>query len=77
MVKSKQTVKQVITRILGCGRGSESGNAHKIFAWNRNLLQIFDGLKRDYGYAEVSNGYKDSTTGKFKVKHGWAGKATN
>ena len=38
------------------------------------FIQIFDGLKRDYGYAEVSNGYKDSTTGKFKVKHGWAGK---
>ena len=40
----------------------------------QKFIQIFDGLKRDYGYAEVSNGYKDSTTGKFKVKHGWAGK---
>jgi len=40
----------------------------------QKFVQIFDGLKRDYGYAEVSNGYKDSTTGKFKVKHGWAGK---
>ena len=40
----------------------------------QKFIKIFDGLKRDYGYAEVSNGYKDSTTGKFKVKHGWAGK---
>ena len=40
----------------------------------QKFIQIFDGLKRDYGYAEVSNGYKDTTTGKFKVKHGWAGK---
>ena len=39
-----------------------------------SLFKIFDGLKRDYGYAEISNGYKDTTTGKFKVKHGWAGK---
>ena len=40
----------------------------------QKFIQIFNGLKRDYGYAEVSNGYKDTTTGKFKVKHGWAGK---
>ena len=39
MVKKLKRVKQVITRILGCGRGCESGNAHKIFAWNRNLLK--------------------------------------
>ena len=38
------------------------------------FVKIFDGLRRDYGYAEISNGYKDTTTGKFKVKHGWAGK---
>ena len=41
----------------------------------QKFVKIFDGLKRDYGYAEITNGYKDSTTGKFKVKHGWAGKA--
>ena len=40
----------------------------------QKFIQIFNGLKRDYGYAEISNGYKDTTTGKFKVKHGWAGK---
>ena len=40
----------------------------------QKFVKIFDGLKRDYGYAEITNGYKDSTTGKFKVKHGWAGK---
>jgi hypothetical protein len=32
-------VKHHITRILGCGRGSESGNAHRIFAWKINLLK--------------------------------------
>ena len=40
----------------------------------QKFVKIYNKLKRDYGYAEITNGYKDSTTGKFKVKHGWAGK---
>ncbi|MAJ58156.1 MAG: hypothetical protein CMI74_08885 [Candidatus Pelagibacter sp.] len=40
----------------------------------QKFIEIFNGLKRDYGYADVSNGYKDTTTGKLRVKHAWAGK---
>jgi hypothetical protein len=40
----------------------------------QKFIEIFNGLKRDYGHADVSNGYKDTTTGKFRVKHAWAGK---
>lgn len=39
------------------------------------FIEIFTGLDRDYGYADVSSSYTDSKTGKLKLKYGWAGRS--
>ena len=38
------------------------------------FINIFSGLKRDYGYADINSAYKDPATGKLKLKYGWAAK---
>ena len=38
------------------------------------FIEIFTGLKRDYGYADINSAYKDPSTGKLKLKYGWAAK---
>ena len=38
------------------------------------FIDIFTGLKRDYGYADINSAYKDPATGKLKLKYGWAAK---
>ena len=41
----------------------------------KKFIEIFTGLKRNFGYANVKNGYIDPETGKLKLKHGdygWA-----
>ena len=41
----------------------------------KKFIEIFTGLKRNFGYANVKNGYIDPDTGKLKLKHGdygWA-----
>jgi hypothetical protein len=38
------------------------------------FIEIFTGLKRDYGYADINSAYKDPATGKLKLKYGWAAK---
>ena len=38
------------------------------------FIEIFTGLQRDYGYADINSAYKDSATGKLKLKYGWAAK---
>jgi len=38
------------------------------------FIEIFTGLKRDYGYADINAAYKDPATGKLKLKYGWAAK---
>lgn len=40
----------------------------------RKFIEIFNGLKRDYGYAKIKGASKDPTTGKLKADHGWSGK---
>ena len=39
------------------------------------FIEIFTGLDRDYGYADVTTSYVDPKTGKLKLKYGWAGRA--
>ena len=38
------------------------------------FIDIFTGLKRDYGYADINSAFKDPATGKLKLKYGWAAK---
>mgnify|MGYP003126954535 FL=1 len=40
----------------------------------KKFIDIFTGLKRDYGYADINSAYKDPATGKLKLKYGWAAK---
>ena len=40
----------------------------------KKYIEIFSGLKRDYGYADITSAYKDPSTGKLKLKYGWAAK---
>ena len=37
-------------------------------------IEIFTGLRRDYGYADINSAFKDPSTGKLKLKYGWAAK---
>jgi hypothetical protein len=37
-------------------------------------IEIFTGLRRDYGYADITSAFKDPSTGKLKLKYGWAAK---
>ena len=39
----------------------------------KRFVEIFTGLKRDYGYADPQSAYKDPSTGKLKIEHFWAG----
>ena len=44
---------------------------------DKKFIEIFTGLKRNFGYANVKNGYIDPETGKLKLKpgdYGWAQK---
>ena len=44
---------------------------------DKKFIDIFTGLKRNFGYANVKNGYIDPETGKLKLKpgdYGWAQK---
>jgi len=38
----------------------------------KRFVEIFTGLKRDYGYADPQSAYKDPSTGKLKIEHFWA-----
>ena len=40
----------------------------------QKFIEIFTGLKRDYGYADINSAFKDPATGKLKLKYGWAAK---
>jgi hypothetical protein len=40
----------------------------------KRFVEIFTGLKRDYGYADPQSAYKDPSTGKLKIEHFWAKK---
>ena len=40
----------------------------------KKFIEIFTGLKRDYGYADLNSAFKDPSTGKLKLKYGWAAK---
>ena len=40
----------------------------------QKFIEIFTGLKRDYGYADINSAFKDPSTGKLKLKYGWAAK---
>jgi len=40
----------------------------------KRYIEIFTGLKRDYGYADITSAFKDPSTGKLKLKYGWAAK---
>ena len=44
---------------------------------DKKFIQIFTGLERNFGFANVKNGYTDPETGKFKLKngdYGWSSK---
>ena len=43
----------------------------------QKFIEIFTGLKRDYGYADINSAFKDPSTGKLKLKYGWAAKELN
>ena len=32
-------------------------------------IEIFTGLRRDYGYADITSAFKDPSTGKLKLKY--------
>ena len=43
----------------------------------QEFIKNFTGLERNYGFCNVSNGYKDPDTGKIKFRsgdYGWSGK---
>jgi hypothetical protein len=37
---------------------------------DKKFIQIFTGLERNFGFANVKNGYTDPETGKLKLKNG-------
>ena len=42
-----------------------------------DFIKYFTGLKRNYGFCNVNNGYKDPNTGKIRFHagdYGWSGK---
>jgi hypothetical protein len=46
----------------------------------QDFIKYFTGLKRNYGFCNISNGYTDPDTGKLKFKsgdYGWSGKPIN
>jgi len=43
-----------------------------------DFIKYFTGLKRNYGFCNINNGYKDPQTGKLKFNsgdYGWSGKS--
>ena len=43
----------------------------------KDFIKYFTGLKRNFGFCNINNGYKDPDTGKLKFNpgdYGWSGK---